>query len=279
MRLPLRRRACYALGAIALYHGVTNSHPSALAQFPGRVVDVNARDYFFQAPDTIQAGLVTLRLWQRGREHHNLELIRIDSGHTASEWYRTALAHQLPSWATNLGGPGFARIGQSSNATYLLQPGSYLLMCSVGSARTVDSLYHVWRGMVRPLHVRGSRAVGQIPRPDIIARITDHGVELSGTLRAGPRLLRVENAGTSVHEFGLRHVKQGRTAAEALAWRRAMGTPEPDTLVSGLGDLEPGRVVFTTITLAPGDYIAKIVPSRNAPGAQTVFRIDPASAR
>lgn len=38
MRLPLRHRALYALGAIVLHHGVTNLHLS------GRNVDMSAHD-------------------------------------------------------------------------------------------------------------------------------------------------------------------------------------------------------------------------------------------
>lgn len=243
-------------------------------QLPGRVIDVTARDYFFEAPDTVDAGVVTLRLWHRGdTSFHNLELVRLDSGHTAAEWHRAAVAHRLPSWAKNLGGPGFAENGLSSNATYLLQPGSYLLTCSVGSARPVDSLYHVWRGMIRPLHVRGSRASGELPRPDIIARITDQRVEFSGTLESGRRVLRVENAGSIVHEFGITRVKDGHAAAEAAAWRRQSGTPPPDSVVGGLADLTPGTVLYTTIAFEAGEHIAATLPGRGSPGARTVFRI------
>ena len=248
-------------------------------QLPGRVIDVNARDYFFEAPDTLDAGVVTLRLWQRGRDFHNLELVRLDSGRTLAEWHRAAVAHRLPSWAANLGGPGFAQPGGSANATLLVEPGDYLLTCSVGSARTVDSLYHVWRGMVRPTHVRASRLSRELPKPDIMARITDHGVEFSGAMEDGRHLLRVENADTVVREFSVTRVLPGHTVAEALAWRRRMGTPEPDTLVGGLADLGPGRVLLTTITFHPGDQIVRTAPNAAARGAQTAFVIRPRGAR
>ena len=255
-----------ALAAAIGAHDVT-------AQLPGRVIDVNGGDYFFQAPDTIDPGVITLRLWQRGNDFHNLELVRLDSGHTGAEWHRAAVAHRLPTWAVNLGGPGFARKQQSSNATYVLEPGNYLLTCSVGSARPVDSLYHVWRGMIRLIHVREGKRLAQLPRADITARITARGVEFSGTMESGVRVLRVENADTVVHEFGVTRVLSGHTAAEAIAWRRRSGTPEPDTLVGGLGDLDPGRVLLTTITFEPAEYIAKTLVNPGRPGAQTAFHI------
>lgn len=265
-----------ALGCVTIGLGPSSTRP---VQLPERVIEVNAGDYFFEAPDTLDAGVVTLRLWQRGRDFHNLELVRLDSGHTLAEWHRAAVAHHLPSWAVNLGGPGFAQPGGSANATLLVEPGTYLLTCSVGSARTVDSLYHVWRGMVRPIHVRASRLSREMPRPDIVARITDGGVEFSGTMEDGRRLLRVENADTVVREFSVTHVLPGHTVAEALAWRRRMGTPEPDTLVGGLADLAPGRVLLTTITFHPGDHIAQTMPGAGARGSQTAFVIRPRGAR
>ena len=252
---------------------------SQAPQLPGRVVEVTGRDYFFEAPDTIDAGVVTLRLWHRGETFHNLELVRLDSGHTLAEWHRAAGAHRLPAWATNFGGPGFAPPGRSSNATFLLQPGNYLLTCSVGSARTVDSLYHVWRGMIRPLHVRPAQQIGQLPRPDITARITDSGVEFSGALQSGRRVVRVENAGSVVHEFTMSRVLPGHTAAEAIAWRRRMGTPPPDVDIGGVADLQPGRVLLTTLLLEPGEHIAQTLPGRGSPGAQTVVRIRAAGER
>ena len=265
-----------ALGVATAGIGPSSTRPE---QLPGRVIDVNARDYFFEAPDTLDAGVVTLRLWQRGRDFHNLELVRLDSSRTLAEWHRAAIAHRLPSWALNLGGPGFAQPGGSANATLLVEPGNYLLTCSVGSARTVDSLYHVWRGMVRSIHVRASRLSRELPPADIVARITDRGVEFSGTMESGPRLLRVENADSVVHEFSVTRVLPGHTVAEALAWRRRMGTPEPDTLVGGLADLVPGRVLLTTIAFDPGDHIVQTLPGAGARGSQTAFVILPRRGR
>ena len=267
------RFQCFHPGLTALALAGAIGTNDVAAQLPGRVIDVNGGDYFFQAPDTIDAGVITLRLWQRGNDFHNLELVRLDSGHTGTEWHRAAIAHRLPTWAKNLGGPGFAQPRQSSNATYVLEPGNYLLTCSVGSARPVDSLYHVWRGMIRAIHVREGRRVAQLPRHDIIARITARGVEFSGSMESGVRVLRVENADTIVHEFGVTRLLPGHTVAEAIAWRRRMGTPEPDTLVGGLGDLDPGRVLLTTITFEPGEYLVKTVPNARRPGASTAFRI------
>src|ERR1051326_7963375 len=59
-------------------------HPATL---PGNVVDIVAGDFYFRAPDTIPAGLTTLRLrvLQGG---HIAVLLRLDSGYTASDLLR-----------------------------------------------------------------------------------------------------------------------------------------------------------------------------------------------
>jgi hypothetical protein len=156
MKPPKRKLPFIALGCLISLGGCRMRRQEA----PERVVDVNAFDYFFYAPDTLDAGPATLRLWQRGVAYHNLEVVRLDSGHTATEWQLLAIAHRLPSWGINLGGPGFAEAGGSANATLLLEPGNYLLTCSVGSARAVDYIAQTLPGAGSP----GARTAFRIER-------------------------------------------------------------------------------------------------------------------
>src|SRR5262245_27000608 len=41
------------------------------------VVEVTANEFFFQAPERAPAGLVRIRLTNRGRQHHHLQLVRL----------------------------------------------------------------------------------------------------------------------------------------------------------------------------------------------------------
>ncbi|MDB4892292.1 MAG: hypothetical protein JWL61_4147, partial [Gemmatimonadetes bacterium] len=45
-----------------------------------RVVTVVARDYAFEAPDTVAAGRTEVRLLNRGKEAHHAYLMRLDGG-------------------------------------------------------------------------------------------------------------------------------------------------------------------------------------------------------
>ena len=88
-----------------------DQQPSGL---PGNVVDVTAQEFYFEAPDTIPAGITTFRLHQRGLVHrrhlaggaardsgaatpeddtrgfHMLWIVRLDSGKTPADLYAAA---------------------------------------------------------------------------------------------------------------------------------------------------------------------------------------------
>src|SRR5436853_7850502 len=83
------------------------------------VVTITATDYAFGGPDTIPAGLVTLRLVNVGKEPHQAGLVRIDSGKTG-----TAVEAALespgppPAWMVFVGGPDVVPAGDTANATH-----------------------------------------------------------------------------------------------------------------------------------------------------------------
>ncbi|HEU4722075.1 MAG TPA: hypothetical protein VFS59_11990 [Gemmatimonadaceae bacterium] len=241
---------------------------AASESLPGRVVDVNAGDYFFEAPDSVPAGIITLRLWQRGDMGHMLWLVRLPPGRTVADLHRDEVRHAPTSWAEQLGGPGYANPAVSSNATYQLTPGDYALVCYVGSGRGVDSLYHVWRGMIRPLRVTaaaGGRARALVPpTPAAVARITNDSLSWSAPLRPGRRLVRVENRTSAWREFVLERVLEGRTIEEAQRWRRRSGTLLPTVAIGGLASLPPGGSIATTLELPPGDYVVKTHVARDS---------------
>jgi hypothetical protein len=268
-RVPFLVAAC---AVSAVFGPTAASQPGrrAAPALPGRIVDVRAGDYYFQAPDSVPAGLVTLRLTQHGKEGHMLWLVRLPAGRSAGEFQRLAARHEPRPWAAELGGPGYAGPTKSSNATYVLEPGQYVLVCYVGSGRGVDSLYHVWRGMVKPLRVtppsKGARSGGPDRglMPDAVARIDTNGIVWSAPLRAGRRVIRVENRTTEWREFLLERVLPGRTVTEALAWRRRSGTPAPVEALGGLASLPPGASLATTLDVPAGTVLLKTRVSRDS---------------
>jgi hypothetical protein len=257
--------------------------PAAAATLPGRVVEVAAGEFFFQAPDSIPAGLTTFRLRQIGLVHqrviaggaaldslaahpddqtrglHMLWLVRLDSGKTAGDLYRAAQARERTTgWARSLGGPGFALPPGTSNATLVLEPGNYVIICYVGSAREDRKRFHFLNGMFRALTVLPNPApVAAMPALDVVIRVSETGaLQYSAPIVAGRRVLRIENAGARSYEFSVRRVAPGRTTAEALAWRGTDSprTPPPFEVLGGLSDVPSGGSLITTMDFEPGDY-------------------------
>ena len=250
-------------------------------QLPGFVVEVAAGEYFFRAPETVPAGLVTFRLSQIGdrltnparveaenlapatrdndptRAFHMLWVTRLEPGHTMSEWYEAHVKGEPTPWAVNLGGPAAAEPPRASNGTMVLEPGNYVLVCHVGSARADKSRSHLLKGMFRALTVLpGSASAVEVPSPHAIARITGTGqIELQGTLRQGPQRIRVINETGKSHEFIVLQIKKGRTAQEAVTWRRTDGTTHPFASLGGFSDVPPGATRTTTIDFGSGDHV------------------------
>jgi len=287
------------LGVSALSAQPGGSPRAALASpaLPGHVVEVSAGEFFFQAPDSIPAGLTTFRLRQIGLVHHRVAvggaardslasdrgdqtrgfhmmwLVRLDSGKTVADFYRAKEAGERTPWARHLGGPGFAMPPGTSNATLVLEPGNYVVSCFVGSAREDRTRFHLLNGMLRALTVLPNPApVAAMPAPDVVIRVSESGaLQYSAPIVAGRRVLRIENAGPRSYEFSVRRVVRGRTTAEALAWRPGdiATRPPPFEPRGGLADVPSGGSLITTMDFEPGDYFVAagrhpftVVPAR-----------------
>ena len=122
------------------------------------------------------------------RGSHMLWIVRLDQGKTVADLLHAAESGELlPPWATHRGGPGIALPPRSTNASLLLEPGNYAMVCYIGSAHEDRKRYHFMNGMFRALTVVPSSApIAPLPRADVVARIVDGGVvEFSTPLRVG----------------------------------------------------------------------------------------------
>jgi len=250
---------------------------------PGRVIEVAATEYAFSAPDTIPAGLTTFLLRQEGRIRtgaslgpaerdslvvhegdatagfHMLWVVRLDSGMTAGEFYATAKADSSAPRAHLLGGPGFAFPPRTTNATMVLEPGQYVLVCYVGSARADRRRYHLLRGMFRPLTVvAAGRNRDVLPAADVTVTLGADSISRFSTpiTTAGTWRIGVHNARAKQAEFRMTRVLPGHSVAEALAWRRFDGKPRVSEPWGGVVAVPPGTSMLTTIELVPGTYLA-----------------------
>ena len=219
------------------------------------VVTITATNYAFAAPDTIPAGLTTLRLVNHGQEAHHAVVIRIAAG-TPQSSVDSALRTEgpIPPWMSFGAGPGAVIPGDSSNATSVLEAGHYLLVCFISSP---DGVPHVAKGMMRPLEVVGSAAAPAAePVADVDITLSEYAFKLSRPLTAGTHTIRVENAGSQMHEVVIERLAEGRSLADFLSRaQRGMQGPPPSTFVGGVTGPDAGKRGYTTVTLTPGRYL------------------------
>ena len=245
-------------------------------KLPGNVVEVVAGNFYLRAPDTIPAGLTTLRLRVEEGGHIAI-LVRLDSGRTATDLLHSRHeGHPRPAWMHFIGGPGFPPPGGAANATMVLTAGNYVLMCDVEDR---DGVRHFEKGMFHPLVVRAttiSQHTPSLPRADATVAMRDYTFAFSRPLHAGDRVVRIVNNGTVMHEFRVVHVLPGHTGKESMAWTPAAKTPRPDEDVTAIVGLMPGAEVATTVRFIAGEYVVLCVPQLSHEMIQVV-RVLPAN--
>ena len=267
MRAMLLRSGSLFFGGLA-----PTSADAQISTLPGHVVDIRVGEYFILAPDSIPAGLVTLRLTQTGDvtkpwpadtarlradvtyHFHMIWLVRLDSGKTITDLVTAKRADVPTPWMTILGGPGFADTPGSSNVTMIVPQGSYALVCFVGSAHEDRNRYHLLKGMIRPLTVSGGGTSDTLPAPQLTIVPGNDSATVPDTLTVGAYRILVRNEGPRRTDFGIGRLKSGYTIAQARAWRPRLLTEPPRHAVGGIVGIPAGRPLMTTVLLEPGDY-------------------------
>jgi hypothetical protein len=261
----------------------TTHAPEAL---PGRVVDVKAGEFYFEAPVSIPAGLTTFRMHQVGLvaerlragghgqslqsfvRHggdntygmHQLWIFRLEDGKTYTDLVEAFRARAPRPWAKNLGGPTFSFPPRTTNATLDLEPGSYALVCPVGSARDDQTRSHILKGMFRPFTVVPAiEPNATAPRPDLVVRIASDGTTgQSAPITAGRQIINVENATTELHEVSFMRVPKGHVTTDDRLPLRDAG----DFIIWGGLASAPGTSLMMTIEFEPGTYEIRIAGKR-----------------
>lgn len=225
------------------------------------VVTLTAVDYAFEAPDTIEAGFTTFRLVNDGSQLHMAQLIKLEGGRSLDD-FLVAYAEAFrttgprPPWAPRFGGPGAADPGGSSNTTEYLEPGSYAWICIMN---VPDGIPHVVKArMARAFAVRahnGAPPPQTAPAASLVFQLVDYAFRITGPLRAGRHVVRVENAGTEPHEVGLLRLAPGKTMEDLQAWMQDPQGPPPGSSVGGVSSLAPKLEAYFEVDLTAGDYV------------------------
>jgi plastocyanin len=256
--MRVRLLVALTLASGALLGCARKPAPPPAAPATATVVNVTANDFNFAAPDTIPAGLTTVKFQNAGKENHQVVFIRIDSGKTMADIANLMKdpAAKVPAWMSFPLGANTITPGDSGNATAVLTAGNYVLICFVGSP---DGTPHASKGMVKPLVVTASTGpMAAEPTADITITAKDYTWDVSGPITAGTHTFRVENAGPQVHEVQIFQLAAGKTAKDLQAWvTGGMKGEPPAKEVGGFVGPMPvaGEHGFFTTTLAAGKYV------------------------
>jgi hypothetical protein len=215
---------------------------------------IYAKDFTFDAPDSITAGVTTFHLVNDGPNLHHVQLVRLDSGKTAAD-LEAALKKPgpFPAWAVLVGGPNAPSPGASFDATLDVKEGNYMLVCLVDIPEHTP---HFAKGMVRPMKVvAASGTPATLPTPDVTIALTDYAFDVKGNLTAGKHTIKIENMGPQPHEMELIKYNDGKTMKDLDAWMNDPKGPPPATAIGGVSATAIGTPSFVNVDLTPGKYV------------------------
>jgi len=221
---------------------------------------VHAKDFSFDAPDSISAGWTTFHLVNDGPNFHHIQLVRLDSGKTVQDLGEALKNPNAPPprWAVFVGGPNAPSPGSASDATLNLQPGSYAMLCVVDIPGHVA---HVTKGMVRPLTVTAaSGAPAAEPSADVTITESDYKFDIPANITAGNHTFKIVNSGPQPHEVEIIRLAPGKTMKDfgefmAKAYADKVDGPPPGDGLGGITAMIPGGTEYFTANMTPGNYV------------------------
>ena len=217
------------------------------------MVTFTAKEYSFDGPDSIPAGLTMFHLKDAGQEMHHLAIIKIDQGKTFAD-VQAALktGGPPPAWMVDYGGVNPPAPGGMTTAMEVMEPGNYAVVCFVESP---DHRPHFSKGMTKSLTVTPSPNANMTePTADVTLTLSDYTFTLSKPLVAGRQLIKVENVAGQPHEVVLVQLAPGKTIEDVGKWVMDMKGPPPGKPIGGIPAFRAGKNTFFDATLEPGDY-------------------------
>lgn len=217
---------------------------------------ITAKEFAFTAPDTIPAGMITLKLVNGGNELHHVQLLKLSDGKTFADFNAVMKTMKPgsppPPWIHEVAGPNSPAPGGEQSITEKLDAGNYVLACFIPGA---DHVPHLMKGMVKSLTViPSSTEVGAAPKADVTVKMTDYAWEITPALTAGKHIIKVENAATQPHEMFIAKLEPGKTTADLVKWTETMQGPPPAKPMGGISGMTIDAAVYVYVDLPPGQY-------------------------
>lgn len=231
----------------------TTAAPAAAAAPTPNMVTFSAKEFAFEGPDSIPAGLTMFHLNATGQELHHLQILKLEEGKTFADFQAALKAGgPPPTWAVPYGGVNPPAPGGTTISTQTMEPGNYVVVCFIEGA---DKVPHLAKGMTKPLTVTPvANANMTEPTADVTMTLSDYTFTLSKPLAAGRQMIKVVNGATQPHEVVLVQLDSGKTMEDVGKWAETMKGPPPGKPIGGIPAFMPGKNTYFEASLTPGDY-------------------------
>ncbi len=256
LALPLFLLAACASGEKQPGPSPDSAAVAAAAASPPEVTIV-AKDFAFEAPDTIAGGLVTLKLVNNGTTYHHVQLVRLLDGKTftdlAEGFKQMKPGEPPPPWIEDVVGPNTPEPGGESRLIRDLTPGNYAMICFID---TPDHVPHMMKGMMKPLTVTApATQTASAPVSDVTIQASDYNWSVSTPLTPGKHVIRVENAAQQSHEMFVIRLDSGKTKDDFLKWGATYQGAVPGKAVGGTTGQKSGDEAYLPVDLTTGNYL------------------------
>jgi hypothetical protein len=253
--------ASLILGSVVVFAQDHNAddHAHALPE-----VVFKGLDYAFDSPDTIEAGLVTLKFENIGNEDHHLQLVRINDGVSIEDFMTTLQTDGNAAFALveAVGGVGILQPGVTQSVTVDLQkPGLYIALCVIPTA---EGIPHLALGMIKPIEVVAPASVvatetpeADLPKTDLKVQMLDFGYDIPSLVSAGKQTWEVVNAGAQPHEMLIAKLEDGKTINDVMTYlQNGEEGAAPYKFQGGAQAMATSYSSFVEFDLVPGEYVA-----------------------
>jgi hypothetical protein len=259
---------------------------SCVSSPPKNIVEVTARHYRFEMPDSIPCGWTTFKLKNMDSCEHFMYIslipdsISFDTYHLKvsrpfdiifdsikagkSKAEAGAMFGKLfPSWFFTdvkvMGGTGIISSGKTAVTTIKLIPGKYEVECYI----KMNGVFHSSMGMHHALYVTNDSISAIPPDANVDITLLSDTIETTSEIKSGSNTIAVHykehpeiGLGNDVHLIKMNNSTDIDSVAQWMDWMNVKGleTPAPVEFLGGVQEMPIGYTSYFTADLEPGDY-------------------------
>jgi hypothetical protein len=228
---------------------------------------VKAGEYTYQFKGHPKAGWTEIDFENAGVENHMMDVIALKPGVTAKQLKAAALSEDQSAFqkiaapgADENGVPGVPDLlspKQQTTTMTQLKAGHYGVLCFLPAP---DGSPHVAHGMVKVFDVAKGKSSLKPPTTALDATITDTAITFPTENIGRNFTVKVTNTGTTLHDFTLVKIEDGKTLDDVKAYYDAFfggqkpAGEAPGELVGGVSGIAPGGTAYLIQTLPAGHY-------------------------